>query len=754
MKRFAALLLIVPTGSIRLSPHKEFGDARLDRPGSPLTSTTPEALCKDPEILVHACDTLAQSKSNGRVSGLQIRDYFVADASSVEDFAETIGIPINDESVSCHDLCTYTLRYVPDVLGWPLPYFTNRHCTLWEYKQLGNSTWLLCKKAVLVSPEAMSLLANQNDIPDDVQESLNTEAKDAVEVVDNSDGSHPTASEYLTYTVPELVLRISNLFRVFPSEPNIDVYSSSYLQLDPDFHENVDASVWDTWKAITAESRAWTDSVLQKFPRPLVKAFFGAESADEIIEVRRILAGMVKTLDNMKIKNADPHNCNGDDGLPDGTKAYVAVSRDMQGNFISSDMDGMRYVVHFCPFYWKPEIWSQPASKFGTLVHESAHHHGPTDRKFRGSIPYGVAQCLRMAYMSPGAAMSNADNFMQFVYYVNRCWGERRSSASEAPCTAALGPVSGKVYMSPTCTQDIEVGTVKIEDSSGNTLATHLNLGQLKAGHKGSFVVPAPVGAVVKFFYEVDCMIFEGTVVYGGAAVEIVPKAVLDLTQGETGSESPPPRSGHEAAVAVPTGDMYTADPSCHTACGASSVSTTSVRVRFPAIAADKCLKCEVASRMSSQQCSGVSNRTNSYVLYTKIGSQDLCCAELRCSAKVPSSPYKPGQAVMYLSQSRGVWYEATVTKVDGKGVEVDLKPGARIPMADVAQRLKPSQRADKNTKVDPCSSCPKDTTGCYASRFTAIIKKSCMDSKGYVIDEEKCVQQWGGKWCGLPRVS
>jgi serine/threonine protein kinase len=61
---------------------------------------------------------------------------------------------------------------------------------------------------------------------------------------------------------------------------------------------------------------------------------------------------------------------------------------------------------------------------------------------------------------------------------------------------------------------------------------------------------------------------------------------------------------------------------------------------------------------------------------------------------------YTNGQLVDYYSQSHGAWIQAVVACVDEDGgVEVDVKPGMRIPLDQLAQRLRPHAGDAKQIK-------------------------------------------------------
>lgn len=61
---------------------------------------------------------------------------------------------------------------------------------------------------------------------------------------------------------------------------------------------------------------------------------------------------------------------------------------------------------------------------------------------------------------------------------------------------------------------------------------------------------------------------------------------------------------------------------------------------------------------------------------------------------------YQKGELVDYYSQSHGSWLPAVVICVDEDGrIEVDLKPGMRIPQGQVAHKLRPRQSDTKQDK-------------------------------------------------------
>merc|ERR1712232_657105 len=158
--------------------------------------------------------------------------------------------------------------------------------------------------------------------------------------------------------------------------------------------------------------------------------------------------------------------------------AYVmAYSNTLTGKFVGGEMEGDRYVINVCERYWKDEFFVDPASKFGTIVHESSHHQGTDDEPYEGAAPYGRAQCLRMASEAPAKALNNADNFKWIVYYLNRCADAPSAVSHESPCTLSLSAYGGfstqssrGVTVNAECSKQVEGFTLKLVDADGKYL--------------------------------------------------------------------------------------------------------------------------------------------------------------------------------------------------------------------------------------------------------------------------------------------
>merc|ERR1719272_1525367 len=96
------------------------------------------------------------------------------------------------------------------------------------------------------------------------------------------------------------------------------------------------------------------------------------------------------------------------------------------GEFVKSDRDGEgQYVVHVCEHFWN--VIRDKNYRYGTLIHEAAHHHGPTDVKLaNGRTAYGRRNNLQLV-AEQGArgdetrdqgTLNNADNYMSAVLVI------------------------------------------------------------------------------------------------------------------------------------------------------------------------------------------------------------------------------------------------------------------------------------------------------------------------------------------------
>jgi len=298
--------------------------------------------------------------------------------------------------------------------------------------------------------------------------------------------------------------------------------TSSLLEhsLVPSFGRKVVRSTRKRWNSIVAEAAMWVESAIMKLAQShdVITAWFGRADEASMQQVRRVLSGIVQTLKMLKIRVGTSQYCRSN------TTAYVVSYDTYEGTFAGAEKDGQRYVIHICSSYWSPELFRDPSSKYGTLVHEAAHHHGAKDTFYQGATPYGRAQCLRMAREAPDMALNNADNYKWFVYYVNRCSGLSYAGLGVlSPCQLIVKPAragrspyaDSEALVEFHCSQSVQGATLRLLDKNGKYIKKAADYGTLNRTEKGEYrdlgKHRLPEGTNVKFFFEVNCTMWEAS---------------------------------------------------------------------------------------------------------------------------------------------------------------------------------------------------------------------------------------------------
>eukprot|EP00747_Dinoflagellata_sp_TGD_P187050 gnl/TRDRNA2_/TRDRNA2_44516_c0_seq1.p1 gnl/TRDRNA2_/TRDRNA2_44516_c0~~gnl/TRDRNA2_/TRDRNA2_44516_c0_seq1.p1 ORF type:complete len:441 (-),score=64.66 gnl/TRDRNA2_/TRDRNA2_44516_c0_seq1:183-1505(-) len=128
-----------------------------------------------------------------------------------------------------------------------------------------------------------------------------------------------------------------------------------------------------------------------------LETWFGSDSDEVETEVRAMLYDSMYALTNMYLVHQPV--CS-----DQSTVAFV-----MGGQRVQLEEGGRKYIVNMCKqWFYRKTV----ESLFGTLIHESIHHFGPTD------IAYGRMKCQKLAKRSEDGtvlALDNADSFAWFV---------------------------------------------------------------------------------------------------------------------------------------------------------------------------------------------------------------------------------------------------------------------------------------------------------------------------------------------------
>lgn len=362
------LLLLDPASSARIERQRHRGVTK---------GADPASLCANTSALDHACAALARSSAAGcgegsTLTAVQLEKYFYSEASDIQAFFDELKIA--DSDVPCQTVCIKSLEYVQGQMGWALPPHHGQYAAC-----KGGSS---CKWVPL-GDDRMADVATDMDLATSIKkEAPDKDPDDSKQPVYVHDAEEePSPATPFRYAPSELAVRLAKIFNVFPQAPD----QGALLEIDdPKFGPLVDTADYSTWKDIVVESEAWVQSALNKLPgsQNLVRAWFGRGDADTMRKVRVGLVGMVKTLNNILIKVGQPPTCSDESNV----MAYVNVwTNHWTGAFVRAEKEGQGHVINFCKRYWKPSNFNLPSSKFGTVVHESSHHQGPSDESYMGA---------------------------------------------------------------------------------------------------------------------------------------------------------------------------------------------------------------------------------------------------------------------------------------------------------------------------------------------------------------------------------
>lgn len=516
-------------------------------------------MCADIKAVDHGCNELAlRSDGNGGADGsitaFQLSEYFAASPAKVAELLEALGVAPGTDFLRCSALCSGSLRLVEQLQGWTIPARRGSLCAQWAGgalepdlvhsatgEALAHAPGLkrTCLRWVGVGEKAMQATARSLDSQwQDVQST-----RDAADVILDDDvrpslfdapGGGSSDDEWLQYATSELALRVANIFDIFPSPPS---HASSLAErevevLPPKFGPEVNPRQYVPWQEIVLESQAWVDTALRNLPAnpQLLQAWFGHVDNATYRSVRRVMLGMVQTLSLLKVNvglGPPRFPCSQASNI----LAYVRVSRKDGWTERELGADGYHYVINVCDRYWKTEFVSLPETKFGTLIHEAAHHHGPDDETFQGSAAYGRSQCLRLAKGAKGEdgakAVNNADNYKWFVFYVNRCTGV--TTPAPAQCTLTLSPSTHKllgptsktqpaVRVAAKCTKEVQGLWLSFFDRSGRHQREAVHFGGVGRGLWVLGEYRLQRGTVVNLFFESHCSLHEANVIWAGGA--------------------------------------------------------------------------------------------------------------------------------------------------------------------------------------------------------------------------------------------
>jgi len=365
-------------------------------------------------------------------------------ASSLEEARDAMALP-SDAAVGCMELCNAAVQYVRST-GGVLPPSSNVACRTVH----GNTTCdveadpgVLARKfgsiADMELPDhgPLTAVTDETDAGSEsggraflYQEVAGHTSRGALSAAllqrGRGDAGNATPSgEVLTYSVWEAVERIANLFCVYPSTgKDVDVFEPSEPVLLEVGTTSADATV--AYRA--SEARAWLATILRNVngnqEAAAQRQWFGGAGNMNAEQVRQRILRTFNFINRefaqgfyfvIPADNAKSSVCN------QGAVAYVwkyqqgtgyrettgprCSSRDNPRTKTCALDEYGKYYVYLCnAFLSSPQDY-----QVGVLIHEAAHHSGPTD------VTYDQNQMQRE---SQSRQLGNAANYQYFAQTV------------------------------------------------------------------------------------------------------------------------------------------------------------------------------------------------------------------------------------------------------------------------------------------------------------------------------------------------
>jgi len=358
-------------------------------------------------------DTVCGALGGGAKAGLQ--GLMTSSDGDTERFLAAIGL---GGDFSCKELCVATLKYAQTPAGGAVA--------------LPPANAVVCEDAacttkVSVDEAAVAQMAvRELEAPNLSLEGMGGDVESTEDRQELKTDDEPEPGD-LTFTPQELTRSLLVLFDVYarPSvEPPSDFLGGddkSLVQVeaegvnDPEFGPKIRRDRYQQYTKFAAKGAALVRTAILRVESraDVVERWFGSEASAR--DVKNMFQKQLKTILDLHIKKGD---CEG------STLAYVMVwTNTRTSRFVRSDRDHKgQYIVHMCEYFW--DVIRDYDYRYGTLIHEAAHHHGPTDVQLaNGNTAYGRRNNLRLV-REQGAygdgtpnqgALNNADNYMTAV---------------------------------------------------------------------------------------------------------------------------------------------------------------------------------------------------------------------------------------------------------------------------------------------------------------------------------------------------
>jgi len=436
----------------------------------------PLPLCHE-SIVARTCADLNEGQDHMTTVALQqMQDIISLDDATSAKLWEALKLTEVGDSVPCQSLCEAVVGYAGE--NGVVPDFSDRACYTFDdntkcdldvapqrlIEDVGEGQGGVPHDDYLVAGEGAALLQGTRQrilrAVHSSEEGLHTTAH----VVEASSGDE--ADEYASeaemrewmerkhcpFTIWEAAELIANFFRVFPSRgkgPIIDMPEASIAAALAQGESAATTS--QKISSDNAEAKAWVSQVVLELANQRTAAYrskwFGGSGSKSQSQVR---SRIIKAFDFIKreldeVRYVYPADSAYRSACSGGASAYVWKSStsksgytETTGPLCSSGTSGMnsncgvdkqgRFYVYLC------QVWmnSAKSSRIATLIHEAAHHTGPTDHSYNTGT---------MQQMSQSKQIDNAANYEHFGKEVaHAAWGCSDKDPPNMPFQCSPGP--------------------------------------------------------------------------------------------------------------------------------------------------------------------------------------------------------------------------------------------------------------------------------------------------------------------------
>mmetsp|Transcript_25034 Transcript_25034/g.59535 ORF Transcript_25034/g.59535 Transcript_25034/m.59535 type:complete len:689 (+) Transcript_25034:59-2125(+) len=442
-----AALLSVAAAALRdprkVAPALDFGNGGVGAPTGDATPSDdgvamiPESLEESgflplcaPEIVEDTCLLLNADEKHDDgddwTTSEQLEEQLASYHGAMSEFWAAIGLPQNKPAgtdgsfwVECEALCAAIKNYVQEVAICPPA--SDVSC----YNVEGETFCDLDVRPSILKGQGPR---EEKDIPDFGDKAFLHEFDDAPQR--RGRAREQQVPEKVDYHLWEMVERVANLFRIYPTErPGASSSEDDDEDEDEDDEQESVAGFLQTASGMTpsqARLNKQKEELAKAYMGIVIRAFTGRKTEAQMTrwfgegtfanatartEVLRVLNAIDHMISNVHYVFPGPR-------CRPNTYAYVYPNgyecvKSFEREEPCARMKGTKkYVFYLCPLYFQ-----RPREMVETLVHEGSHHATAftEDVTFGTRKAYGRTTCQEVAKTDPHKALDNADNFCYYI---------------------------------------------------------------------------------------------------------------------------------------------------------------------------------------------------------------------------------------------------------------------------------------------------------------------------------------------------